>query len=85
MINGFADVILMTNISPYRLDLRDHHIRLAKERGVKTIVNTDAHQKDQLHLIRFGIAQARRGWAEKKDAINTGNVSKLLKKMKDRS
>jgi DNA polymerase (family 10) len=74
--------ILEINSSPYRLDLRDHHIRLAKEKGVKMIIDTDAHQKDQLHLIRFGIAQARRGWAEKKDIVNTGNVQELLKRMK---
>lgn len=77
--------ILEINSSPYRLDLRDHHIRLAKEKGVKMIINTDAHQKDQLHLIRFGIAQARRGWAEKKDIVNTGHAQEVLKKMKNRS
>ena len=42
------------------------------------IINTDAHRIEQLELIKFGIAQARRGWAEKKDIINTQPLSKLL-------
>jgi len=42
------------------------------------VINTDAHQKDQLKLIEFGVAQARRGWAEKKDILNTQPVEKLL-------
>jgi len=72
------NVILEINSSPSRLDLKDINIRKAKKIGVKMIVNTDAHRIEQLELIKFGIAQARRGWAEKKDIINTQSLNKLL-------
>ncbi len=75
-------VILEINSHPERLDLKDTYIRRAKEAGVKMIINTDSHHKSQLRLIEFGISQARRGWAEKKDIINTQSLSKLLKYFK---
>jgi len=65
--------------SSSRLDLRDFYIRRAKNEGVKMIINTDSHQKDQLKNIEYGIAQARRGWAEHVDIINTKSVEELLK------
>ena len=72
------NVILEINSHPERLDLNAQNIRRAKEAGVKMVINTDSHHKDQLNLIEFGIAQARRGWAEKKDIINTQPLKKLL-------
>lgn len=72
-------VILEINSYPERLDLKDAYIRRAKEAGVKMAINTDSHHKDQLRFIEFGISQARRGWAEKKDIINTQPLNKLLK------
>ncbi|MDI6591954.1 MAG: PHP domain-containing protein, partial [Patescibacteria group bacterium] len=74
--------ILEINSFPERLDLNDQNIRRAKEAGVKMAINTDAHHKDQLRFIEFGIAQARRGWAEKEDIINTQPLEKLLKYFK---
>ena len=71
--------ILEINSSPTRLDLNDQNIRRAKEAGVKMIVNTDSHHKDQLQYIGFGVAQARRGWAEKEDVVNTQSAEKLLR------
>ncbi len=71
--------ILEINAFPERLDLNDQNIRRAKEAGVKMVINTDSHHKDQLRFIEFGIAQARRGWAEKEDIINTQPVEKLIK------
>jgi len=71
--------ILEINSQPVRLDLNDQKIRMAKEAGVKMIINTDSHHKDQMKFIELGIAQARRGWAEKKDIINTQPVEKLVK------
>jgi DNA polymerase (family 10) len=70
--------ILEINSSPDRLDLNSINIRRAKELGIKMIINTDAHQKEQLSQIKYGIFQARRGWAEKSDIINTNSVEKLL-------
>jgi len=74
-----TNTILEINSSPDRLDLKDVNIRKAKDLGVRMIINTDAHQIDQLGLIKYGIAQARRGWAEKKDIINTQPLKKLLR------
>ncbi len=72
-------VVLEINSHPERLDLKDTYIRRTKEAGVRMVINTDSHRKDQLRLIEFGIAQARRGWAEKKDIINTQPLNKLLR------
>ncbi len=71
--------ILEINSFPERLDLNDQNIRRAKEAGVKMVINTDSHHKDQLRFMEFGIAQARRGWAEKEDIINVHPLQKLLK------
>jgi len=76
-------VILEINSFPERLDLDDKNIRRAKDFGVRMIINTDSHRRDQLKLIEFGVAQARRGWAEKEDIINTQPVDKLLKYFKN--
>jgi len=70
--------ILEINSYPERLDLNDQNIRRAKEAGVKMVINTDSHHKNQMRFIEFGIAQARRGWAEKKDIINCWPLEKLL-------
>jgi len=74
-----AKTILEINSSPDRLDLKDSNIRKAKEVGIKMIINTDAHHTSHLEVMKLGIAQARRGWAENKDIINTQPLSKLLK------
>ncbi|MAF43407.1 MAG: DNA polymerase III [Parcubacteria group bacterium] len=70
--------ILEINSFPNRLDLNDKNIRLAKEAGVKMIINTDSHHKDHFPFMEFGIAQARRGWAEKRDIINCWPLKNLL-------
>lgn len=69
---------LEINASPERLDLKDLHIRRAKEAGVKMVVNTDAHRLSHLHAMEIGIAQARRGWAERGDILNTESARELL-------
>lgn len=74
--------ILEINSYPERLDLSDQNIRRAKEAGVKMVINTDSHHLDQMRFMEFGIAQARRGWAEKKDIINCWPLEKLLKFLK---
>lgn len=74
--------ILEIDSFPDRLDLNDINIRRAKEAGVKMVINTDTHRKDQLRYMELGVAQARRGWAEKKDIINTCPLTKLLRAFK---
>lgn len=71
-------IILEINAYPERLDLNDFNVRRAKELGVKMIINTDAHNKSHLRFMEFGIAQARRGWAEKKDIVNASSLKGLL-------
>ncbi|MEK7664649.1 MAG: DNA polymerase/3'-5' exonuclease PolX [Patescibacteria group bacterium] len=74
--------ILEINSWPERLDLKDVYIKMAKKVGVKMVINTDSHQKNQMRLMEFGISQARRGWAEKQDIINTLLIEELLKHFK---
>jgi DNA polymerase (family 10) len=64
--------------SSARLDLRDFYIRRAKAEGVTMIITTDSHSKDQMSLMEYGVSQARRGWAEKGDIVNTLSVEELL-------
>jgi DNA polymerase (family 10) len=64
------NVAVELNAQPDRLDLNDLHLLRAREIGVKIAINTDAHSTEQLHFIRYGIDQARRGWLEKRHVIN---------------
>jgi len=73
------NVVLEINSQPIRLDLNDQNIRRAKDAGVKMVINTDSHHKEQLKYMEFGIYQARRGWAEKQDIINTKSLALLEK------
>ncbi|MDP3973704.1 MAG: DNA polymerase/3'-5' exonuclease PolX [Candidatus Daviesbacteria bacterium] len=63
--------LLEINAFPNRLDLRDDLVKVALKYGVKFIINTDAHEVEQMNNMRFGISVARRGWVEAKDVINT--------------
>jgi DNA polymerase (family 10) len=65
-----------------RLDLRDEYIRMAIQDDVKLVVDSDAHHPLHYAFLEFGIGQARRGWAGRKDILNTLSVLELLKKLK---
>jgi DNA polymerase (family 10) len=71
------NVVLEINSQPERMDLKDVHVREAKEIGARFAINTDAHTTTSLNLMQFGIAIARRGWLEKKDVINTYSLKQL--------
>ena len=74
---------LELNAHPERLDLLDSHCRMAKEAGVLVSINSDAHTIADLANLKYGIGQARRGWLEKGDVLNTlplQEVRRLLKK-----
>jgi DNA polymerase (family 10) len=75
-------VAMELNSFPERLDLCDRHLRLAKQHGVKIVINTDSHHTSHLDKIRFGILQARRAWLTKEDVLNTLPVEKFAKAMK---
>lgn len=71
--------ILEESAHPYRLDLTDAHCKLAKEIGVKIAISTDSHSTSDFDFMRFGVSQARRGWIEPSDVVNTRNLSDLRK------
>ncbi len=70
--------ILELNAQPSRLDLTDTACQQAKELGVKIALSTDAHTIHDLRFMRYGIDQARRGWLEAGDVINTLPLPDLL-------
>ncbi|HKK99975.1 MAG TPA: DNA polymerase/3'-5' exonuclease PolX, partial [Desulfotignum sp.] len=69
------------NAQPDRLDLSDEACRLARDMGVKIAVSSDAHDTGSLSYLRLGIDQARRGWLERADVINTSDCQDLLQMM----
>jgi len=71
--------IMEVNAIPARLDLDDVHIRRAVEMGVRLAINSDAHNMDGLAAMAYGVATARRGWAEARDVVNTLPLDELLK------
>ncbi len=74
---------LEINAQPDRLDLSDSHIRMAREKKLKLSISTDAHSTAELGFMKYGVGQARRGWMEKKDILNT-RTWKQLKKLLSR-
>jgi len=70
---------LEINSHPTRLDLPDSLVREAIKNGVKIIINTDLHAKEQVNLMFFGVSVARRGWAEKKDIVNCLGYNRFAK------
>lgn len=62
---------LEVNGQPERMDLDDMHCKMAKDMGLKLAISTDAHTTANLGYMRFGVGQARRGWLEPGDVINT--------------
>lgn len=70
------------NAHPDRLDLNDAYCRLAKETGVRVAVSTDSHSTAHLDYMRLGVAQARRGWLEPQDVLNTLPLHQLMKRLK---
>ncbi len=72
------------NAQPDRLDLPDIHCKTGKEIGVKFAISTDAHRISDLGLMRFGVSQARRGWLEPQDVVNTRSWPELQELLKRR-
>ena len=65
------------NSHPERLDLQDIHCQMARDEGVLVCVNSDAHDTFEFANLRYGIGQARRGWLEAKDVLNTRALPEL--------
>ena len=68
---------LELNAHPERLDLLDSRCLMAKEEGVLVAINSDAHSREDIANLRFGIGQARRGWLEAADVLNTRPLPEL--------
>ena len=69
------------NANPYRFDLDWRHWQYAKSRGVKCVINCDAHRNDHAGFLRLGTAIARKGWLTKADVMNTLPLAKLRKEL----
>ena len=74
-LNCFLEI----NAEPDRLDLNDVHAHMAKSKGVRIAVSTDAHSVNAFQYIRYGIDQARRAWLSADDVINTRPLAGLRK------
>jgi DNA polymerase (family X) len=72
-----TDTILEINANPMRLDLSDMYARRAAEMGIKIAINTDAHHKNHLRFLHFGVANARRAWISKKQIYNTWSAEAI--------
>jgi DNA polymerase (family 10) len=71
-------VAVECNAAPERLDLKDVYLRMARDRGVRVVISTDAHSTRGLNAMHYGVSMARRGWLEKRDVINTLSLEKFL-------
>ena len=80
-----AGVAMELNSYPDRLDLCDLHLRMARERGVKIVINTDSHHTSHLQNIQYGILQARRAWLTKEDVLNTRAPKEFAAAIKKKS
>ncbi|MCF2137126.1 MAG: DNA polymerase/3'-5' exonuclease PolX [Candidatus Thorarchaeota archaeon] len=76
------NVAMEVNAYPQRLDLDAGNVRSAISHGLKIAINTDAHKTFDLDNLRYGVFQARRGWASASDVINTRSINDLLKLLK---
>ncbi len=74
--------VLEVNADPARLDLVDTDCRQAKEEGVMVSINSDAHTVLDFGNLRYGVGQARRGWLEKHDVLNTRSLHELRRLLK---
>lgn len=67
------------NAWPTRLDITDSVIKMAVDKGVLMVINSDSHAAWQMDMIKYGVAMARRGWAQKKDILNSYSFENFSK------
>lgn len=84
LINVAKDTgtILEVDAHYNRLDLKDDHILMAVQNGVKLAIDSDAHHYIHFAFLTFGIGQARRGWAKQSDIVNTLSADKMMNSLK---
>ena len=89
LVNGGINVLLgwiEINAAPKRLDLDWRWWPLAKEKGVKCVINPDAHRTERLQELWFGVGVARKGWLTKADVMNClplGKIERELRRKRD--
>ncbi len=74
-------VVVELNAHPERLDLKDDHLMLARDLGLRIAISTDSHRVQDLELMRYGVEQARRAWLEPANVLNCLSLSELLAAM----
>lgn len=77
-----TSTVLEIDAYPDRSDLRDEYIKKCVRAGVLLTIDSDAHAPEHFSLLKFGVGQARRGWATKSDVVNTLPLQKMLKIVK---
>jgi len=86
IIKGTRDTgtFIELNAHPMRLDITDIYAKMAKDEGVLIAIFTDAHRPSEFEYIKYGINQARRGWLEADDILNTRSYDQLIKLLKSK-
>jgi DNA polymerase (family X) len=77
-----TNTALELNANPHRLDLSAKWLKKAQEKGVKIMINTDAHSIGLLEHMEIGVASARKGWINKETVINCWELSDVIKYLK---
>ncbi|WP_141619164.1 DNA polymerase/3'-5' exonuclease PolX [Myxococcus sp. AB036A] len=77
-------VAVEVNGKPARLDIKAEYVRQAVQQGVRLVVSCDAHQKEDLRNLAFAVATARRGWARKRDVLNTLPADRFVTALRER-
>ncbi|WP_369414563.1 DNA polymerase/3'-5' exonuclease PolX [Corallococcus soli] len=77
-------VAVEVNGKPQRLDLKAEYVRQAVSRGVKLVASCDAHRQEDLRNLSYAVATARRGWARRKDILNTLPAASFLAALRER-
>jgi len=72
-------VAVEINGDPRRLDLAPRWLRVARERGLRFVVSTDAHSMAELGNVRYGVAMARRGWVRRGEVLNTATAQEFAR------
>lgn len=84
LINVAKDTATILEVDAHynRLDLKDDHILMAVQNGVKLAIDSDAHHYIHFAFLTFGVGQARRGWAKQSDVVNTLSADKMMNSLK---
>jgi DNA polymerase (family 10) len=80
-----TNTALELNANPNRLDLAAEYLRKAQDKGVKILINTDAHKIDTLQHMEIGVSTAKKGWIKKSTILNALDKNDLLEFLYNRN